>query len=87
MFELLILMMERVGLIILMAFLLVNIPYFKQVLLNRQKLQAKIILTIIFGIFVIIANLTGIEITKNTILPANFLPTISTQAASPILEL
>ncbi len=29
MFELLILMMERVGLIILMAFLLVNIPYFK----------------------------------------------------------
>ena len=73
MFELLILMMERVGLIILMAFLLVNIPYFKQVLLNRQKLQAKIILTIIFGIFVIIANLTGIEITKNTILPANFL--------------
>lgn len=81
MFELLILMMERVGLIILMAFLLVNIPYFKQVLLNRQKLQAKIILTIIFGIFVIIANLTGIEITKNTILPANFLPTISTQAA------
>ena len=56
MFELLILMMERVGLIILMAFLLVNIPYFKQVLLNRQKLQAKIILTIIFGIFVIIAN-------------------------------
>ena len=49
--------------------------------MNRQKLQAKIILTIIFGIFVIIANLTGIEITKNTILPANFLPTISTQAA------
>lgn len=50
--------------------------------MNRQKLQAKIILTTIFGIFVIIANLTGIEITKNTILPANFLPTISTQAAT-----
>ena len=36
MVELFILMMERVGLIILLAFLLVNVPYFKRVLLSRE---------------------------------------------------
>lgn len=81
MFELLILMMERVGLIILVAFLLVNIPYFKQVLLTRQKLKSKIVLILVFGFFVIIANSTGIEITQNTILPANFLTSIDDHAA------
>ena len=39
MVELFILMMERVGLIILLAFLLVNVPYFKRVLLSRIRLS------------------------------------------------
>ncbi|HJF18792.1 MAG TPA: sensor histidine kinase [Enterococcus columbae] len=81
MFELSILMMERVGLMILMAFMLVNIPYFKQLLLDRQSFKARLSLVFIFGFFAIISNFTGIEITKNTILPANFLTSISNHAA------
>ena len=42
MVELFILMMERVGLIILLAFLLVNVPYFKRVLLSREKMSSKV---------------------------------------------
>lgn len=81
MFELSILMMERVGLMILLAFMLVNIPYFKQLLMNRQSFKARLSLVFIFGFFAIISNFTGIEITKNTILPANFLTSISNHAA------
>ena len=47
MVELFILMMERVGLIILLAFLLVNVPYFKRVLLSREKMSSKVQLILI----------------------------------------
>ena len=57
MVELFILMMERVGLIILLAFLLVNVPYFKRVLLSREKMSSKVQLILIFGLFAIISNL------------------------------
>ncbi|MCH4171752.1 MAG: sensor histidine kinase [Lactobacillus sp.] len=81
MLDLFILMMERVGLIILLAFLLVNVSYFKRLLLQRQRLQAKIWLILIFGIFVIISNFTGIEITDNRIIPTNLATYISGNAA------
>ncbi|MGY3765454.1 LytS/YhcK type 5TM receptor domain-containing protein [Vagococcus vulneris] len=77
MFELFILMMERVGLIILLAFLLVNVPYFKKVLLSREKLSSKLQLIIVFSLFTYIANLTGIEITNNKIIPSNILTNIA----------
>lgn len=73
MVELFILMMERVGLIILLAFLLVNVPYFKRVLLSREKMSSKVQLILIFGLFAIISNFTGIEIAKNQIVPNNLL--------------
>lgn len=77
MVELFILMMERVGLIILLAFLLVNVPYFKRVLLSREKMSSKVQLILIFGLFAIISNFTGIEIAKNQIVPNNLLTYLS----------
>lgn len=59
-----ILMSERVGLIIILAFLLVSVPLFRRLLFN-QTISAKIQLTILFSIFAIIANMTGIEIDAN----------------------
>ena len=61
------------GLIILLAFLLVNVPYFKRVLLSREKMSSKVQLILIFGLFAIISNFTGIEIAKNQIVPNNLL--------------
>ncbi|OFI50061.1 histidine kinase [Floricoccus tropicus] len=77
MFELFILMMERVGLIILLAFLLVNVPYFKKILLSREKLSSKLQLILILGSFAIISNFTGVEISKNQIIPSNILTSIN----------
>ena len=81
MVELFILMMERVGLIILLAFLLVNVPYFKRVLLSREKMSSKVQLILIFGLFAIISNFTGIEIAKNQIVPNNLLTYLSSNAS------
>lgn len=81
MIELFILMMERVGLIILLAFLLVNVPYFKRVLLSREKMSSKVQLILIFGLFAIISNFTGIEIAKNQIVPNNLLTYLSSNAS------
>ncbi|NSN11906.1 sensor histidine kinase, partial [Enterococcus faecalis] len=74
-------MMERVGLIILLAFLLVNVPYFKRVLLSREKMSSKVQLILIFGLFAIISNFTGIEIAKNQIVPNNLLTYLSSNAS------
>ena len=65
--DLFIFMMERVGLIVLLAVLLVQTPYFKN-LLSQQNNRRKIIpLVIVFGLFAILSNLTGIKITPNNI--------------------
>ena len=73
MIDLFILMMERVGLIILLAFLLVNVSYFKKILLTRKATGPAIQLIIIFGLFAIISNFTGIEIVDNHIEPSSIL--------------
>ena len=61
MFYLTILMIERVGFVIILAFLLVNIPAFRR-LMSSDRWIDKVQLTIIFAIFAILANSTGIEI-------------------------
>lgn len=58
---LMILLFQRLGIIMILAFLLVNNSYFRQLIVERSK-REKIALMIIFGIFVIISNMTGIEI-------------------------
>ncbi|MBB1079158.1 sensor histidine kinase [Limosilactobacillus sp. STM2_1] len=59
-----ILMAERVGLIIILAFLLVSVPFFRRLLFNHT-IHAKIQLILLFSVFAIMANMTGIEIDAN----------------------
>lgn len=56
-----VLMIERVGIVVVLAFLLVNIGAFRRLLFS-DSISAKIQLTVIFAVFAIIANMTGIEI-------------------------
>lgn len=64
MFDLLILLAERLGIIMVLAFLLVNTRFFRG-LLEKRTLKTQIWLTFIFSLFVMIANLTGVEITNS----------------------
>lgn len=81
MIDLFIMMMERVGLIILLAYLLVNVTYFKKLLYERELFQSKVKLILFFGVFAIISNLTGIEISGDKIILSNVLTHISNDAA------
>ena len=56
MFNLFILILERVGLIIILAYLLMNIHYFRDKLGERQRLTTKLTLIIVFGIFAVISK-------------------------------
>ncbi|GBG95297.1 two-component system sensor histidine kinase LytS [Ligilactobacillus salitolerans] len=64
MFNLLVLLAERLGIIMLLAFLLVNTRFFRG-LLEKRTFKTQIWLTLIFSLFVVIANLTGVEITNS----------------------
>lgn len=71
MFNLFILLLERVGLIIIIAYILMNINHFKTIMSAREKLRAQIELTILFSLFAIISNFTGIEIEHDKIISSN----------------
>lgn len=71
------LLLQRLGLIMVLAFLLVNNRFFRQLIQERSN-REKAILILIFAIFVVVANLTGIEITGNEkLIERPFLPVIS----------
>lgn len=61
-------MLERGGLILILAYLLNNIPRFQRLLQKRENWNAKIQLLLIFGIFAIISNFTGVEIAEDKII-------------------
>lgn len=81
MLELFILLLERVGLIIIVAYILMNIAHFKKVMSEREKLSSQIQLFIIFALFAVISNFTGVEIRDNNIVSSQIFRTISTDAA------
>ena len=56
------LLLERVGLIIILAYVLMNIPYFKNLMNRRRTWKARWQLCIIFSLFALMSNLTGIVI-------------------------
>ncbi|ALC91070.1 histidine kinase [Bacillus sp. FJAT-18017] len=60
--ELLPLMLERVGILIIVTFLLSRMRSFREVIHNEHGLKEKMMLILIFGLFGIISNYTGIEI-------------------------
>ena len=71
MFNLFILLLERVGLIIIIAYMLMNINHFKTMMGEREKLRSQWQLTILFALFVITSNFTGIEIENGHIVSSN----------------
>ncbi|UDI77543.1 sensor histidine kinase [Staphylococcus taiwanensis] len=71
MFNLFILLLERVGLIIIIAYILMNINHFKTMMGEREILRSQWQLTILFSLFAIISNFTGIEIENGKIVSSN----------------
>lgn len=67
MLELLPLMIERVGILIILAFLLSRMRAFRQVVQNQHGMKEKLIFIFIFGSFGIISNYTGVEIESGQI--------------------
>lgn len=73
MFTLFVLLLQRLGIILVLAFLLVNVRFFRR-LIKQNNLQAKYALIAIFTVFTVISNLTGVEIThNNTLIQTPFL--------------
>ncbi|WP_414054471.1 LytS/YhcK type 5TM receptor domain-containing protein [Macrococcus equi] len=81
MLELFIFLLERVGLIIIVAYILMNIPHFKKVMSERDRISSQIQLFIVFGLFAVISNFTGVEIRDNQIVSSQIFSTISSDAA------
>ena len=81
MLNLIILMIERVGLIIIVAYMLMNIRYFKTMLTKRHRLSTKVQLILVFGIFAIISNFTGVEISKDQVVSDQLFTTLAANAS------
>lgn len=81
MFNLFILILERVGLIIILAYLLMNVHYFRDRLGERQRLSTKLQLIVVFGIFAVISNYTGVEISRDQIISDQVLMKLSAGAS------
>ncbi len=60
MFELIPLMLERVGILVILAFLLSRMKSFRQIIQNEHSFGAKMILIVIFGAFGVISNYTAL---------------------------
>ncbi|RAV20290.1 sensor histidine kinase [Paenibacillus contaminans] len=67
MIDLLILMIERVGILLIVVFLLSRLRSFRQIINNEHGLKEKLLLIAVFGMFGIISNYTGIEIHSGVI--------------------
>ncbi|MHA5155236.1 sensor histidine kinase [Oenococcus oeni] len=65
MITLFLLLMQRVGTILILAFLLVNVPFFRRLLPKPDQISTKFYLILIFAGFALFSNLIGVEITKN----------------------
>lgn len=65
MIHLLPLMLERMGIIFIVAFLLSRVKSFRRIINNDQRISGKILLIAVFGIFGVMSNYTGIEINPN----------------------
>lgn len=60
------LMLERMGIIFIVAFLLSRLKSFQRIINNDQRISGKMLLIAVFGIFGIMSNYTGIEINPNS---------------------
>lgn len=76
MIHLMIMMLERVGIIVILGFILAHTKLFRQALQNQDGYKGKAILISIFSLFSIISNYTGIEIQRNMIVNNDWVFTI-----------
>ncbi|USK33438.1 hypothetical protein LIT25_23485 [Bacillus sp. F19] len=60
------LMLERMGIIFIVAFLLSRLKSFRRIINNDQRISGKMLLIVVFGTFGILSNYTGIEINPNS---------------------
>lgn len=75
------LMIERVGIIVILAFLLSQMKSFRKLVNHEQNLPGKIQLIILFGFFGIISNYTGIEINDQSIVHSEWLTEVGSEHA------
>ena len=68
MVQLMIMMLERVGIIVILGFMLAHMKVFRQHLQHPEGYKGKGVLIFIFSLFSIISNYTGIEIREREIL-------------------
>lgn len=81
MFNLASLMLEKVGIIVIVAFLLSQMRSFRQIVQKDHKRNEKIMLILLFGAFGLISNYTGIEIHHKTINRAEWLANLDPDSA------
>ncbi len=81
MFHLIPLMLEKVGIIVIVAFLLSQMKSFRQIVHGKHKRNEQLLLIILFGTFGIISNYTGIEIQNSEITRANWISEVNSDNA------
>ncbi|MFL6562539.1 MAG: LytS/YhcK type 5TM receptor domain-containing protein, partial [Bacillus sp. (in: firmicutes)] len=81
MLELLPLMLERVGILLIVAFLLSRMKSFRQIIHNEHGIIAKAAMIAIFGAFGIISNYTGVKIGHGTITSQDWLTEMDSESA------
>lgn len=74
-------MIEKVGIIVIVAFLLSQMKSFRKVIHNDHKTNEKILLILLFGAFGLISNYTGIEIHQDTIANGGWVSSIDAENA------
>ncbi|EEL48271.1 MULTISPECIES: sensor histidine kinase [Bacillus cereus group] len=80
MLDLVLMMIERVGLIVILGFLLSHIKTFRRLLHKQGGYKDRFMLICIFSVFTIVSNYTGIEIAGNTIMNENWLQGVSSSS-------
>jgi len=75
------LMLERVGILIIVAFILSRMKSFRQVIHNERGIAAKVTIIAIFGAFGIISNYTGVEIGHGMVTSQDWLTDVDTAGA------
>ncbi|MGX7059501.1 sensor histidine kinase [Vagococcus humatus] len=78
MFVLTLTLLERVGLIILLANILMNNFFYTKIMSKLDLTRSKLMLIIIFGIFAVISNFTGVLIEEKNILNTSLILTLPT---------
>ncbi|MGG1676257.1 LytS/YhcK type 5TM receptor domain-containing protein [Neobacillus sp. NRS-1170] len=81
MIELLPLMLERVGILIIVAFLLSRMKSFREIIHNEHGIRAKVVMIAIFGVFGIISNYTGVKIGHGIITSQEWLSDMDSESA------